>query len=449
MNKTLRLLTTATLALLLAACTAETDADALTGGETTPDGKMINVSLTLTPEVPLEVTTREPDVPVDENIIKDIYIVQFDDAGKLLTHAYIDNLNSNIATYTGQLKNTPGKIYVVANSHMGLGYWEQTGFGGGAISEQSLLAQTVPDAALYPGGTIIMSGVHIGKPAPKINIPLQRIIAKVAHNITTSLPTGHSFTLTSVQMKNLPKYIYYVRDNPDAIPFPVLTAAFDDLMDGDSPAPDFFMSYDLSDWWYLPENCRGTGTATSELQKNAETAPAGQAQFCTYMEIKGKYSSGNWVGALDVTYRIYLGRNNTNDYNLKRNTNYTVNITIKGANRADTRITVTGTENAATYLDYTDNNCSWLAVGTADASSSTTYATWMTGTGSGADGSLCPAGWRMPTIEELALMYVYNINATNSYYISSNVFPLDFTNGTTGFGEATTIPGCVRCVRDF
>lgn len=37
----------------------------------------------------------------------------------------------------------------------------------------------------------------------------------------------------------------------------------------------------------------------------------------------------DWVGAVTVTWTVYLGENNTSDFNIKRNGNYRYDITLK------------------------------------------------------------------------------------------------------------------------
>ena len=77
---------------------------------------------------------------------------------------------------------------------------------------------------------------------------------------------------------------------------------------------------------------------SNQFQKTAENAPAGQADYCTYVEIYGKYRTGVTEEISNTTYRLYLGGNNTNDYNLLRNHAYTVNVTVRGRNEADMRV---------------------------------------------------------------------------------------------------------------
>ena len=84
------------------------------------------------------------------------------------------------------------------------------------------------------------------------------------------------------------------------------------------------------------------GSASNPLHKTAETAPSGQADYCTYVEVSGIYTLATLPGAgsgdYETTYRLYLGSDNMRDYNLLRNRAYTVNVTLRGRNKADMRV---------------------------------------------------------------------------------------------------------------
>ncbi|MCD7848907.1 MAG: hypothetical protein LUH63_03695 [Parabacteroides sp.] len=88
----------------------------------------------------------------------------------------------------------------------------------------------------------------------------------------------------------------------------------------------------------MPENKRGTGTATNEKEKTETTAPNGQGEYCTYVEISGLQNDGTTSKL--VSYRVYLGNDNTSDYNVESNRIYNVNFTLTGTNTNDKRVQV-------------------------------------------------------------------------------------------------------------
>ena len=195
------------------------------------------------------------------------------------------------------------------------------------------------------------------------------------------------------------------------------------------------------------------GTAEDQFHKTAGTAPAGQGDYCTYVYVQGTYTVP--VGLTRTAYyTIFLGANNTDDYNLRRNTHYTVNTTIKGWNTSDTRVTRTDIN----YRDYTDNDSPIFAVNAMDATvenHSNQIVLWDEA------GSVCHDGWRLPTQGEMMSMWVFNkglsyFTATSNrvYWTSSEDFinPLyemcvDMLNGTAASIDKRNYGNYVRCVR--
>lgn len=116
-------------------------------------------------------------------------------------------------------------------------------------------------------------------------------------------------------------------------------------------------------------------------------------------------------------------------------------------------ISPTVTQKELEPLDYTTNGTAWFDIYPEDNSvSGITWTDWMAG-GTGTDGSKCPAGWRMPTVEELALMWVYNedLNIVEFHYSGSvnqsNPFYVDFTSGRMS-STLNSYERRIRCVRD-
>ncbi len=80
---------------------------------------------------------------------------------------------------------------------------------------------------------------------------------------------------------------------------------------------------------YLFENPQGTvPSITDQRDKNADNAPS----CASYLMIRATR------GSRILDYRIYLGENNTTDFNVGRNTSHTLDITISGDNEVDTRV---------------------------------------------------------------------------------------------------------------
>lgn len=85
----------------------------------------------------------------------------------------------------------------------------------------------------------------------------------------------------------------------------------------------------FSGTFYVPENLQGVhASITDQKDKNPANAPAG----ATYLFIQGT------TYGRQVAYYIYLGGNNTGDFNIRRNRQYIVQATISGINTIDTRV---------------------------------------------------------------------------------------------------------------
>lgn len=117
--------------------------------------------------------------------------------------------------------------------------------------------------------------------------------------------------------------------------------------------------------FYMPENLRGIGCGKSFQEKNLSdygpradgTAPSvgsdglptakGSLDNCTYIDLEGSYwyiydaSNPSDKAPITVRYRLYLGGNLINDYNVRRGYHYTITAQISGANSGDVRVTIT------------------------------------------------------------------------------------------------------------
>ncbi len=79
---------------------------------------------------------------------------------------------------------------------------------------------------------------------------------------------------------------------------------------------------------YLFENPQGTVSSITDQRDKTPTTPA----YASYLMIRATR------GSRILDYRIYLGENNTTDFNVGRNTSHTLDITISGDNEVDTRV---------------------------------------------------------------------------------------------------------------
>ena len=400
---------------------------------------------------------------VNENSIRNAWIVQYDANRTALSCQFLSNtalLELDAAKGTAQavgvnLNSEARRIYFIANATSEL--FTQSTNGGPAESAVKTAAITNisgEDDLLYlVNGVnyyIPMYGYWEGTSAPEDNmtVTMKRTVAKVSFEINAELPGDDAFLLDTVLVRNVPsRQQYYLdgdglvnsSDGTGAYPATTYVTPTQDLMQsyvhnvynesspngtkwdawnesnpnqdpyalkGDRagillPAPDVVQI----GTYYLPENARGvSNSVTVQWEKDAEHAPGGTTTvngkkecYATYLEIHGAYRGNGLV--TDVVYKVYLGENNTTNYNVYRNHYYKVTATIKGQNRVDTRINAF---EPANYLDYTDNSKPWLVMA---ANYHTSSITW------NATFDMVE-GWAIPTTKDLMLMWIYEAKGT-------------------------------------
>lgn len=148
-------------------------------------------------------------------------------------------------------------------------------------------------------------------------IEVKRRVAKISCNIAVK---PADIELKSVRVCSVPKSaLLFAKDDTPSDSSADYTNSPETILSGQQAAVDFYM---------LP-NLQGTvASITDQRQKNAANAPDG----ASYLLIRA--TQGDKV----LAYSIYLGENNTSDFNVRANAHYRLNISILGDNEVDTRI---------------------------------------------------------------------------------------------------------------
>lgn len=269
------------------------------------------------------------DMGEEENVIHNLTVFQFNGEGEaddpLVVLRYIDTNPNNLLLGLMQPKIDVDKnqfIYVVANAGTQLQNFTGTF---GQLKQQLL---PVNELSVSNGFLIMTASL-----TTQINslIPLRmkfiRSLAKV--NVTCSVAPGIAFTPVRLQIKNVPKSLNLVNTT-------VTTpeAESSNFQNYQSLTENVSSGYT----WYIPENIRGTGNADNPKNKTEITAPSGQGQYCTYVELSGLYQKESTTKL--ISYKVYLGNDNQLDYNVISNNIYNVDLNIVGINETDRRITV-------------------------------------------------------------------------------------------------------------
>lgn len=230
----------------------------------------------------------------------------------------------NSALFDGTVANTEEKLKLITTDAL---TWSTFNSGTGDAVYLPMCGSTIADIAT---GSSILSG----------GITVKRLMAQVTLDV--SIASGSGITISGYRIYGLPKKSYYV-----AHPLDTEDSGTDT---NTARAADACLPANASDWtdsgllsptttttiskvFYMYENRPGVNSSIT-AQSNKTKAYAGTvADSAAYVVIYGK-----GIGYNRLSWKIYLGTNNTSNFNLKRNSQYICNITLK-ANDSDTRIT--------------------------------------------------------------------------------------------------------------
>ena len=147
-------------------------------------------------------------------------------------------------------------------------------------------------------------------------VEAERCVAKISCNISKA----PGIELESVRLCSIPTSVPLFA--PDAAP----SDNPDDYTD--TPVRPLSGRQAAAEFYLLP-NEQGTVTSiTDQRQKNPDNAPANAS--CLLI----RAAEGDRM----LTYTVYLGENNTSDFNVRANRHYRMNVSVLGDNAVDTRI---------------------------------------------------------------------------------------------------------------
>ena len=255
------------------------------------------VSLTVRPERMFSVTRS-----ADEYAIRDLNFYLYDDNGEVVLHRYQTSAILRFECLPGNYR-----MRIAANLNRDLGE--------SPASEDF----TVTHKDAYDALPMAWDG-DVTIPASGGSLPtveVQRAVAKISYDITVK---PSDIELLSMQLLSVPRTvsIFDVEAAPSDDP--------DDYMD----CPETHLSgRSAAGTSYLLPNMQGTvPSITDQRDKNADNAP----ENASYLLIRAKR------GDKILTYTVYLGENNTSDFNVRANVHYRFDISILGDNEVDTRI---------------------------------------------------------------------------------------------------------------
>ncbi|MDR0510187.1 MAG: FimB/Mfa2 family fimbrial subunit [Rikenellaceae bacterium] len=263
--------------------------------------------------------TRAPASGIDENSVTDVWMLQFDgttDASKLITPPQYYSVSGGSATMSLLPTTASCRVVVVANTADPAFEWNLV-LGHSTLADACRIYKKIyAESDTYSHSRLTMSAyldatISSGTP---LSFNLKRNVAKLQF----SLYNNTAYTVRSVQLCSVP-------DRLD------LTAGATTIAAGDTypkygdtryfDYPENTTAGVVTYYWYVPRNELGTSANSDARLKNRSAKPnATHVRVVTY----------NAATKQEVVYNFYVGENMINDFNLKPNNRYIINVTING-----------------------------------------------------------------------------------------------------------------------
>lgn len=266
----------------------------------TPAPRAVAVELSVRPD-PMTAVTRT----ADEETLRDLNFYLYNANGEIVLHRYQ-------SSPTLRFECLPGNYRMRIAANLGRDMGENPASEDFTVTHADDY-DTLPMS--YEGDVTITSSSGGILTLPTVEV--QRVVAKVSYDIAVK---PADIELRSVQLRSVPRAVsvFDVAARPSDAP--------DDYTD----CPETRISgQQISGNCYLLPNMQGTvPSITDQRQKNPDNAPA-NASYLLIRAVRG---------AKVLAYCIYLGDNNTSDFNVRANVHYRLAISILGDSEVDTRV---------------------------------------------------------------------------------------------------------------
>ena len=291
--------------------------------KTAADAPIKNVSVEVGVTArPAERITRA----TDEMQIKDLNVYLFGKTNTFKLHIYTQSPLLQFECPVGEYD-----LYIAANLHADMA----------DLSPAELEACTIASRPAYDDlpmsakTALTIAASPQGKVVTLPTIQVRRCVAKIAYNIRVD-NTVSDIELQSVRLMNMPRTSpLFTSAQPSENKADYTSGFYSEIPPSGNAA--------YSGVCYVFENMQGCVPGiTSQADKSILNAP----ENASYLLIRAV--RGDKV----LSYSIYLGENNTDNFDVERNTHQTFNITIRGDNEVDTRIS---SYTLNVYDTYADN----------------------------------------------------------------------------------------------
>lgn len=262
-----------------------------------------------------------------ETQVSDIWVFQFDKAGRQLTSP------SYYTIQTEEGKITPlrmmlhacedSQIYVVANTNDTSWGNNRLSLSLAELSDQTFLFTSEQNVYKGEKQNLLMAALHkqtiVAGQENVLNIALKSLFAKIQFRYTLAAVVQDKLHVTSMQLFNIPNRVRLgnaVENNTDIYP------ADGDFttIDGEETYPPVSQPVAGEVYtWYIPQNLQGTVSNNDPKLKN-EYAPA--HAFYIRMWVDSELDGASY------TYTVYPGANTYNDFNVRNGNLYNVKVTF-------------------------------------------------------------------------------------------------------------------------
>ena len=281
----------------------------------------------------------------DEDEISNLSVFAYRN-GLLYAEAYFEGDSGDLMLQFGKTY----EIFAVAN--MGEVH-APTGISGLAEMRLELQSGGCGAGGSMPMATKVSQTVMAGGTDGALTVLLERLMCKYTLSIESRMQNG-AFKVSSVRVRNAAH---------DIKPFSPFSPA-SEVGDGDSASASDCVALNSGGTavFYIPENARGVllpGNSDPARKDPSNIADPADASLCSYLEIEGRWTTEGAAG--NLTYRMYLGRDNCSDFNVIRNEAFrlTLVLTDEGTLQQSWKVTMEDLEDSRELHFATDELVVW------------------------------------------------------------------------------------------
>lgn len=261
-----------------------------------------HVTVTAVPESPIVMTQAQTRILEDD--IRDLNIWLYTPAGQPAAHAYAEAASVTLDCPPGTYR-----LIAVANAFDDLG----------TLSLSQISEYRVGKAPEQDGYLVMTAQkeITITSETRRLDIEVERFAAKIRYSIRVD-DNASGIELVSVQPRSLPTSGRPFTDTPA-----------EEYTDKEVEEVTPTSSQTYAGTFYMLPNTQGTVAGiTSQTDKGPDKAP----EHASYLLLRAR------KGTEELLYTIYLGENNTDNFDVRANTSHTLDITIRGDGITDTRV---------------------------------------------------------------------------------------------------------------